>query len=66
MITIIPELSGLIQLNQMLVEREGCVDRTFRWPGCCDCFAEISGLAVPAGIRAWAAAALVLVHLPRR
>ena len=52
MITIIPELSGLIQLNQMLVEREGCVDGTFRWPGCCDCFAEMSSLAVPAGIRA--------------
>ena len=51
MITIIPELSGLIQLNQMLVEREGCVDRTFRWPRCCDCFSEISSLAVPAGIR---------------
>lgn len=52
MIAIIPELSELIQLNQMLVEREGCVARTFRWPGCCDCFTEISGLAVPAGIRA--------------
>lgn len=50
----------------MLVEEKGNFARTLCWPGCCDCFMEISGLTVPAGIQAQAAMALVLVHLPGR
>lgn len=48
----------------MLVEGEGYFARTLEWPGGCECFTEISGLAVPAGTGAREVMAPVLVHLP--